>query len=117
MLDKFIEFGNTLRGADVYYRESWECYYFDLLGKSFGMMTEERITLKGLPEDNILLRETYSDVEPGYYSNKKHWNTVKLPTDQLSDDEIKNLIRQSYELVYKNLSKKDKEIVDEMPGE
>jgi predicted DNA-binding protein (MmcQ/YjbR family) len=37
---------------------------------------------------------------PGYHLNKKHWNTIVL-TGQLSWDEIKDLIRHSYDLVTK----------------
>lgn len=44
------------------------------------------------------LRERYESVMPGYHLNKKHWNTI-LMTGQLSFDEIKDLIRHSYELV------------------
>lgn len=42
-MEEFIEYAKTFKGADVYFRESWDCYYFDLLGKCFAMMTEERI--------------------------------------------------------------------------
>ena len=117
IIENYIEFGKTLKGADVYFRESWECYYFDLLGKCFGMMTEERITIKWLPEDNEKLRALHSDVTPGYYANKKHWNTISLDTDQLTEDEIIDFIHESYKLVYDKLPKKDRVIVDEMPGE
>ena len=36
-------------------------------------------------------------VMPGYHLNKKHWNTIVL-TGQLGWDEIKDLIRLSYQL-------------------
>lgn len=44
------------------------------------------------------LRERYESVMEGYHLNKKHWNTILL-TGQLSDDEVKDLIRHSYNLV------------------
>lgn len=116
-MERYIQFGNTLKGADVYYRESWECYYFDLLGKCFGMMNKSRITIKGLPENNERLRETHSDVTPGHYANKKHWITIDLSTKQLSENQIIELIRESYSLVYDKLTKKDKELVNDMPGD
>ena len=115
-LQRFIDFGNTLQGADVYYRESWDCYYCSLLGKSFGLLTNERLTLKGDLKQNILLREQYEDVEPGYYSNKKHWNSIPTLTESFTDEEIEDMILKSYELVYDNLLKRDKLIVDEMPS-
>lgn len=116
-MEEFIEYAKTFKGADVYFRESWDCYYFDLLGKCFAMMTEERITLKGNPEDNLKLRALHSDVTPGYYANKKHWNTIALNTTQLSEDDLKALLLKSYQLVYEKLTKKDQALVQEMPGE
>lgn len=111
-LDRFINYAKTLKGSDIYYRESWGCYYFSLLGKSFGMLKPEYLTLKGDPEENNALRDMYSDVIPGYYSNKVHWNSIVLPTDQLSHEEIEKMILKSYTLVYANLSKKNKMVID-----
>lgn len=76
LLQEYIQYAESLKGADVYYRDSWECYYFSLLGKCFGMMNDVRITLKGEPDENILLREKYHDITPGYYANKQHWNSI-----------------------------------------
>jgi len=57
-----------------------------------------QLSLKCDPLLAHTLRERYETVLPGYHLNKKHWNTVLL-TGQLSWDEIKDLIRHSYELV------------------
>lgn len=57
-----------------------------------------RLSLKCDPQLAETLRERYETVMPGYHLNKKHWNTVLL-TGQLSWDEVKDLIRHSYELV------------------
>ncbi|MEO1771428.1 MmcQ/YjbR family DNA-binding protein [Candidatus Enterococcus ferrettii] len=113
----FQDFGNELPKAKVYYRLDWEILYFDLYGKMFGLMTQEvsesaTITLKGLPEKNEELRELYSNITPGYHTNKKHWNTINLATTQLSDVEIENMIRLSYQLVVKNLPVKDRKKVE-----
>ncbi|MCC5895198.1 MAG: MmcQ/YjbR family DNA-binding protein [Alkalibacterium sp.] len=113
-IDRFKKAADQLQGAKVYYREEWDVYYFDLMGKMFGLMTPEAkedamITLKGGPEKNDLLREQYSDVIPGYHTNKVHWNSIKLETDQLTDDEIEHLIVESYHLVYKNVPKKNRD--------
>ena len=70
--------------------------------KMFALITEKKIpiqlSLKCDPQLAVLLREKYESVLPGYHLNKKHWNTVLL-TGQLSWDEVKDLIRHSYELV------------------
>lgn len=56
-----------------------------------------KVSLKCDPQLAQNLREKYESVLPGYHLNKKHWNTILL-TGQLSDDEIKDLARHSYEL-------------------
>lgn len=57
-----------------------------------------RISLKCDPQLAEVLREKYESVVPGYHLNKKHWNTI-ICSGQLSDDEIKDLIVHSYNLV------------------
>jgi len=72
--------------------------------KMFALISEGsdplKISLKGDPNLNELLREKYESVLPGYHLNKKHWNTILL-TGQLEDEELKDLIRHSFELVAK----------------
>lgn len=57
-----------------------------------------RISLKCDPQLAVNLREKYESVLPGYHLNKKHWNTI-ICSGQLSDDEIIDLARLSYQLV------------------
>lgn len=70
--------------------------------KMFALIAEKKaplqISLKCDPQLAVLLREKYESVMEGYHLNKKHWNTIVL-SGQLSDDEVKDLIRHSYELV------------------
>lgn len=70
--------------------------------KMFALMPEKAnpvsISLKCDPQLAVLLRDKYESVMEGYHLNKKHWNTILL-TGQLSDDEIKDLIVHSYNLV------------------
>lgn len=107
-----IEHARSKPSADVYYRNDWECFYFSLLGKCFGRVDEASLTLKGDPEENVLLRNQYSDVTPGYYANKVHWNSIKLDTDQLTLTELKQMIDLSYKLVFDKLTKKEKLTVE-----
>ncbi|MDQ0360678.1 MmcQ/YjbR family DNA-binding protein [Breznakia pachnodae] len=107
----FIEHGNKLKGAEVYYRDDWECYYYSLNGKCFGMMGDEIITLKGNPQDNEAMREMYKDVIPGYYANKVHWNSVYLNTEELTDEDIFKMIDISYELVLSKMTKKEQKAI------
>jgi predicted DNA-binding protein (MmcQ/YjbR family) len=73
-------------------------------GKLFAIIADSsnplRVSLKCDPQLAENLREKYESVVPGYHLNKKHWNTI-IFTGQLSDDEIKDLARLSYDLVQK----------------
>ena len=72
-----------------------------------------RDSLKCDPEWSLLLREHYAAVEPGWHMNKKHWNTVVLD-GTIPDDELKEMIDHSYNLVVKGLRKVDKEKLAEL---
>lgn len=71
-------------------------------GRMFALIREKKepvqLSLKCDPLLAENLRAKYESVLPGYHLNKKHWNTILL-TGQLSWDEIKDLIRHSYNLV------------------
>lgn len=71
-------------------------------GKLFAIIQDGskplRVSLKCDPHLAQTLREKYETVLPGYHLNKKHWNTI-ICSGQLTDDEIKDLVRLSYRLV------------------
>lgn len=71
-------------------------------GKMFALIAEDsapvKLSLKCDPQLAELLREKYESVLPGYHLNKKHWNTI-LCTGQVPLEELRDLIRHSYELV------------------
>jgi predicted DNA-binding protein (MmcQ/YjbR family) len=60
-----------------------------------------QLSLKCDPQLAVLLREKYDEIMPGYHLNKKHWNTLVL-AGQLEWEEVRGLIRHSYELVANN---------------
>ena len=60
--------------------------------------------LKCDPELAIELRERYSDVQPGYHMNKKHWNTVFM-NGSLTQKQLFEMVDHSYQLVLKGLPK------------
>ncbi len=68
------------------------------------------INLKCDPDKALQLREIYADIEPGFHMNKKHWNTVHI-NQKITDIFVKELINDSYDLVYKSLTKKEREII------
>ena len=85
-----------------------EAAVFKVAGKMFALVawTEEpmRITLKSEPDEADLLRRLYPAIVPGYYMNKKHWNTITMD-DTIPDDLLGDLIGTSYTLVFKGLTK------------
>lgn len=83
---------------------------FKVGGKIFCLTDLEgdlSINLKNTPEKNIELREMHPEITPGYHMNKQHWNTVQVK-GPLSDNLIRELIRDSYQLVFTSLSAKRK---------
>lgn len=69
--------------------------------------TPVSMNLKCDPEKAADLREEYEEIEPGFHMNKKHWNTVSL-IGNLSNDLLTELIDDSYNLVIKNMTKKER---------
>jgi predicted DNA-binding protein (MmcQ/YjbR family) len=71
-------------------------------GKMVAIVAEKsnplRISLKCDPLLAEHLRSKYETVLPGYHLNKKHWNTI-VCTGQLTDEEVFDLARLSYQLV------------------
>ncbi len=68
----------------------------------------QSINLKCDPERALELRETFQGVIPGYHMNKTHWNTVSVNED-VPEKLILELIDHSYDLVFKSLTKKQRD--------
>lgn len=63
------------------------------------------VTLKLYPPHGEMLREVYEDINPGYYLNKVHWNSIYLE-GSVPDDIMRDLVDESYEIVFNSLTKK-----------
>jgi predicted DNA-binding protein (MmcQ/YjbR family) len=101
----------SMKGAteDMPFDETTLC--FRVGGKIFAITDIEdkpvEVNLKCEPEKAIELREKYDYIKPGWHMNKKHWNTVTI--DEHSDYElIVNLVKDSYNLIFDKLPKKEK---------
>lgn len=104
MEEYLLSFPNTWldfpfgEGTSVYkigHKETGEGKFFAIIADGSQPL---RISLKCDPQLAENLREKYESVVPGYHLNKKHWNTI-ICSGQLSDDEINDLVRHSYQLV------------------
>jgi predicted DNA-binding protein (MmcQ/YjbR family) len=82
---------------------------FKVAGKMFALSALERVPLevsvKCEPELAVGLRDTYPAIRPGYHLNKRHWNTITLD-GSLSDQLVRDLIEDSYDLVVSALPKR-----------
>ena len=80
---------------------------FKVKGKMFALcdlVQFEMINLKCDPEKALELREQYSEVQPGYHMNKKHWNSID-PHGSLNDKQILEWTDDSYELILSSIPK------------
>ncbi len=109
-IEELREYCLSLKGATEEFPFGESVLVFKVSGKMFCLSDLEggfSIALKNDPERNIELREEYPAIKPGYHMNKKHWNTVDVD-GSFSDDMLKNLIDESYDLVVLKLTKKEK---------
>ena len=101
----------ALPGASFAYKHEWDTWVLWVGGKMFGMRGAhpnkgEILTLKGTPADNEALRAEFDAIEPGYYANKQHWNSVLLDRDEVPRALVVELIGESYALVRASLPKR-----------
>lgn len=85
---------------------------FKVAGKIFALTRLRsrplRISLKCDPELAVQLRAEHPAIVPGYHLNKRHWNTVELD-GSLTDQFIRELVEDSYDLVVARLPKREQE--------
>lgn len=85
---------------------------FKVSGKVFALSPLKakplRISLKCEPDLAVRLRAEHPAIIPGYHLNKQHWNTVELD-GSLSDDFVREMIEDSYDLVVAGLPKRERE--------
>ncbi len=105
------EYCLSKKGAIREYKVEWDAIRYMIKDKMFVLQGEDNkgnqiITVKLKPEFGELLRLKYEDIIPGYHMNKVHWNSLFLDGD-VPDDVVKEMLDESYGLVYLSLSKKD----------
>lgn len=99
------------KGVTKDLQKDWNWIRYQVGGKMFAALCMDQedipyyITLKLDPEEGEFLRDQYEDILPGYYMNKRHWNSIK-PDGEVPDDLLKDLLDKSYQLVLGSFSKK-----------
>lgn len=110
-IEEFREYCVKMKGVTEELPFDEDTLVFKVMGKMFaltGIESFESINVKCDPDTAIELREQYNAVKPGYHMNKKHWNTIMNHSD-MPDQEMREWIKHSYDLVVAKLPKKTKE--------
>lgn len=112
--EKFLAYARGKPHVGHEYKEAWQADVLTVGGKIFAMFGAYRdgrpiVTLKANPEKALILREAYEgDVVPGYYSDKKYWNSIFLDAG-FEEVLLFGLIDDSYALILASLTKKARE--------
>ena len=89
----------------------WNWIRYHIGGKMFAavLLDDQNepcyINVKLDPLEGELLRGQYPDIIPGYYSDKRCWNSVK-PDGDVPDALLRTMLDKSYHLVLQGFSKK-----------
>ncbi len=94
-------------GAELSFPFGPEAHVFKVKNKMFALLMERDgkwcANLKGLPDDNRALVESFAWAQPGYHMNKRHWVTVTL--SEMPENIWEALSAESYGLVVDKLTK------------
>lgn len=97
----------SFAGAEETFPFGPETSVFKVDGKMFALSQlgadSLRVSVKCEPRLAEALRGAHAAVIPGYHLNKRHWNTVIID-GSLSDEAIRDMIEDSYDLVVSKLS-------------
>jgi predicted DNA-binding protein (MmcQ/YjbR family) len=82
---------------------------FKVAGKMFALSPLDRmpleVSVKCEPDLALQLRAGHPAIRAGYHLNKRHWNTITLD-DSVPDQLVRDLIEDSYDLVFSALPKR-----------
>ena len=117
---------DDLRAVCAGLPHSQETFPFDLTtlvfkvgGKMYALTSIDAdppsVSLKVKPEDGEVLRARYPSITPGYHLNKRHWITVNLD-GSVPDDLVRELLKGSYALVVKGLTRAQREALGACVG-
>ena len=93
-----------LPGVTRDFKAEWNWTRYMVGGKLFcavchdGAGADVYITMKLEPLRGEFLRAQYADVLPGYYMNKRHWNSIRAD-GAVPDALLRDMLMESYRLV------------------
>ncbi len=119
--EQALEFG--LSFPDVYqdapfHDDNWQLVRYKGNKKAF-LWTYEKdgyinLNVKVDPDKAFFWRDIYNSVIPGYHQNKEHWNTIILD-GSIPENDIKEMIAESYALISDSPTKRIYEAVKQIP--
>ncbi|MDO8317526.1 MAG: MmcQ/YjbR family DNA-binding protein [Flavobacterium sp.] len=119
-LETYYEYCLSKKGVTEHFPFDEDTLVFKVGGKMFALsslsqweMGQPSVNLKCDPERAEELRAEYDDIQPGFHMSKTHWNTIAV-NESVSDALVKELIDHSYELVFKSLTKKLQNEIQEL---
>ena len=119
-LETYYEYCLSKKGVTEHFPFDEDTLVFKLGGKMFALSSlsqwekgQPSVNLKCDPERAEELRAEYDDIQPGFHMSKTHWNTIAV-NESVSDALVKELIDHSYELVFKSLTKKLQNEIQEL---
>ncbi len=118
-IQQYYEFCLAKKGVTEHFPFDEDTLVFKVGGKMFALSSLKEwekgtpsVNLKCDPEQAVTLRAEYEAIDSGYHMSKVHWNTVTLNSD-VNDKMVCKLIQDSYNLVYKSLTKKIQQEIEE----
>jgi predicted DNA-binding protein (MmcQ/YjbR family) len=110
-LETFYEYCLSKKGVTQHFPFDKDTLVFKVGGKMFALSSLNQwekgipsVNLKCNPDYALELRAQYGDVQPAFHMSKVHWNTVAI-NGEVPDKFVKELIDDSYILVFKSLTK------------
>jgi predicted DNA-binding protein (MmcQ/YjbR family) len=119
-LETYYEYCLSKKGVTEHFPFDEDTLVFKVGGKMFALSSlsqwekgQPSVNLKCDPERAEELRAEYDDIQPGFHMSKTHWNTIAV-NESVSDAMLKELMDHSYELVFKSLTKKLQNEIQEL---
>jgi predicted DNA-binding protein (MmcQ/YjbR family) len=110
--DDVLEVCSGFLGSVEDYPFGDEVAVFKVGGRMFAIVSltgsPGSMTLKCDPWLALELRARHPAVQPGYHTNKRHWNTVELD-GSIDAAELREMVEHSYQLVVSRLPRAERE--------
>lgn len=107
--DEVLDLCGSLPGAVEDYPFGDDVSVFKIGGRIFALVPllnePGTMNLKCDPALALELRARHPAIRPGYHQDKRHWNTIGLD-GSIDDDELRELIDHSYQLVLAKLPRR-----------